>query len=584
MDMGIVNAGQLAVYDAIDPELREACEDVVLNRRPDATERLLDARRALQGRRRQRGARARPRLARLAGREAARACAGQRHHRVHRRRHRGGAPGGRAAAARHRRPADGRHERRRRPLRLGQDVPAAGGEVRPRDEAGGGRSSCPTWRPRSSRTAAAAAARRAGKILMATVKGDVHDIGKNIVGVVLACNNYEIIDLGVMVPATKILETAKAEERRHHRPLRPDHAVARRDGACRRRDGARRLRHPAADRRRHHQPRPHRGEDPPALRARPDGLRHRRQPRRRRRLEPALARGRRRPTSPTSAPSTARSPRRTPAPRPTSSACRSPPPAPTRFKIDWAAYAPPRPTFLGTRDLRDLRPRRARPLHRLDAVLPDLGAEGPLPDDPRRRGAGPGRAPALRRRPGDARRRSSPSSWFRPRGVVGFWPANAVGDDIRLFTDESRTQRARDLLHPAPAARQARRPAERGARRLRRAARARPTTSAASSSPPASRRSRSPSASSGPTTTIPRSWSRRSPTASPRPSPSGCTSASAASSGATPPDEAFTPDELIARALPRHPPGARLSGAARPHREGDALPPARRRARRSASA
>src|SRR5690606_38468605 len=52
----------------------------------------------------------------------------------------------------------------------------------------------------------------AGKILMATVKGDVHDIGKNIVGVVLACNNYEIIDLGVMVPAAKILETARAEK------------------------------------------------------------------------------------------------------------------------------------------------------------------------------------------------------------------------------------------------------------------------------------------------------------------------------------------------------------------------------------
>src|SRR5690606_18345585 len=52
----------------------------------------------------------------------------------------------------------------------------------------------------------------AGKILMATVKGDVHDIGKNIVGVVLACNNYEIIDLGVMVPATKILQTAREEK------------------------------------------------------------------------------------------------------------------------------------------------------------------------------------------------------------------------------------------------------------------------------------------------------------------------------------------------------------------------------------
>ena len=80
----------------------------------------------------------------------------------------------------------------------------------------------------------------AGKIVMATVKGDVHDIGKNIVGVVLQCNNYEVIDLGVMVPAAKILETAQAREGRHHRPVRPDHAVARRDVPRRGRDGARR--------------------------------------------------------------------------------------------------------------------------------------------------------------------------------------------------------------------------------------------------------------------------------------------------------------------------------------------------------
>ena len=65
---------------------------------------------------------------------------------------------------------------------------------------------------------------------MATVKGDVHDIGKNIVGVVLRCNNYEVVDLGVMVPAEKILETARERERRHDRPLGPDHAVARGDG------------------------------------------------------------------------------------------------------------------------------------------------------------------------------------------------------------------------------------------------------------------------------------------------------------------------------------------------------------------
>ena len=66
-----------------------------------------------------------------------------------------------------------------------------------------------------------------GKIVLATVKGDVHDIGKNIVGVVLQCNNYEVVDLGVMVPAAKILAGRDRREGRHHRPVRPDHAVAR---------------------------------------------------------------------------------------------------------------------------------------------------------------------------------------------------------------------------------------------------------------------------------------------------------------------------------------------------------------------
>ena len=77
-------------------------------------------------------------------------------------------------------------------------------------------------------------ARRAsqGKIVMATVKGDVHDIGKNIVGVVLGCNNYEVIDLGVMVPCDKILDTARRREGATSIGLSgPDHAVARRDGA-----------------------------------------------------------------------------------------------------------------------------------------------------------------------------------------------------------------------------------------------------------------------------------------------------------------------------------------------------------------
>ena len=97
------------------------------------------------------------------------------------------------------------------------------------------------------------AERSNGKVVMATVKGDVHDIGKNIVGVVLQCNNYDVVDLGVMVPAQKILDAAKAGGRGHHRPVRADHAVAGRDGQPRHRDGAaglRRCRCSSAGRRR----------------------------------------------------------------------------------------------------------------------------------------------------------------------------------------------------------------------------------------------------------------------------------------------------------------------------------------------
>ena len=85
-------------------------------------------------------------------------------------------------------------------------------------------------------------AARTARSLMATVKGDVHDIGKNIVGVVLGCNNYEVIDLGVMVPCEKILETALEEKVDMIGLSRADHAVARRDGARRQGDGAARVR------------------------------------------------------------------------------------------------------------------------------------------------------------------------------------------------------------------------------------------------------------------------------------------------------------------------------------------------------
>ena len=135
MDMGIVNAGQLVVYEDIPKELLQHVEDIIFNRRPDATERLVEFAATVKG-----GATKREQdlaLARGAGRGAAVACAGPRRRRLHRGRRRGSAAEVRAAAGDHRRAADGRHEGRRRSVRRRQDVPAAGGEERARDEARG---------------------------------------------------------------------------------------------------------------------------------------------------------------------------------------------------------------------------------------------------------------------------------------------------------------------------------------------------------------------------------------------------------------------------------------------------------------
>ena len=143
---------------------------------------------------------------------------------------------------------------------------------------------------RDRRRAVAEAVRRGPKILMATVKGDVHDIGKNIVGVVLACNNYEVIDLGVMVPAAKILDEAIEQKVDIIGLLGADHAVARRDGVRRARDGAARLHDSAAHRRRDHQPAAHRGEDRARIQ-RPRRPCARRVARRGRRVEPARRAG-----------------------------------------------------------------------------------------------------------------------------------------------------------------------------------------------------------------------------------------------------------------------------------------------------
>ena len=162
------------------------------------------------------------------------ARAGAGHRRLRRRRHRGGAAEVRPAARGHRRAADGRHERGRRPVRLGQDVPAAGGEERARDEEG-------RRLPDAVPGGGEAGERRAGRgarSCMATVKGDVHDIGKNIVGVVLALQQLRGHRPGRDGAGRADPGGGARVGRRHDRPVGPDHAVARRDGARGARDGA----------------------------------------------------------------------------------------------------------------------------------------------------------------------------------------------------------------------------------------------------------------------------------------------------------------------------------------------------------
>ena len=207
MDMGIVNAGAMPIYDDLDPELRERVEDVILNRRRDATERLLEIADRYKGRKGENKVedlawRDKPVSDRLA------------HALVH----------GIDAFVEE----DTEEARRQaaRPLDV-IEGPLMDGMNVVGDLFGAGKMFLPQV-VKSARVMKKAVAyllpfieaekqktgdagKSNGKIVMATVKGDVHDIGKNIVGVVLACNNFEVVDLGVMVPAQKILDTARAE-------------------------------------------------------------------------------------------------------------------------------------------------------------------------------------------------------------------------------------------------------------------------------------------------------------------------------------------------------------------------------------
>jgi 5-methyltetrahydrofolate--homocysteine methyltransferase len=208
MDMGIVNAGQIAVYDDLDAELRACCEDVVLNRRADAAERLLALAERYRGH----------------GKEKKEADLAWRERPVEERLSHALVHGITDFIE-----SDVEEARRRaeRPLHV-IEGPLMDGMNVVGDLFGSGRMFLPQV-VKSARVMKQAVAylmpfmeqekkdkgvekkNSNGKIVMATVKGDVHDIGKNIVGVVLQCNNYEVVDLGVMVPAAKILETAQKE-------------------------------------------------------------------------------------------------------------------------------------------------------------------------------------------------------------------------------------------------------------------------------------------------------------------------------------------------------------------------------------
>jgi 5-methyltetrahydrofolate--homocysteine methyltransferase len=204
LDMGIVNAGQLAVYEEIEPELRERVEDVLLNRRDDATERLVDFAERVKAKGKtpiqDEAWRAEPVEERL------------KHALV------------KGIVDYIDIDTEEVRQKCRRPLEVIEGPLMAGMSV-VGDLFGSGKMFLPqvVKSARVMKKAVAylmpfmeaeksAGAKPQGRIVMATVKGDVHDIGKNIVGVVLQCNNYEVIDLGVMVPAAKILATAREKK------------------------------------------------------------------------------------------------------------------------------------------------------------------------------------------------------------------------------------------------------------------------------------------------------------------------------------------------------------------------------------
>ncbi|MDI7924177.1 methionine synthase [Ferirhizobium litorale] len=437
MDMGIVNAGQLAVYDQIDPELREACEDVVLNRRRDGTERLLEIAERFRG---------------AGTREAKVQDLAWREWPVEKRLEHALVNGITEFIE-----ADTEEARQRaaRPLHVIEGPLMAGMNV-VGDLFGSGKMFLPQV-VKSARVMKQAVAvllpymeaeklanggsgerQAAGKVLMATVKGDVHDIGKNIVGVVLACNNYEIIDLGVMVPSTKILQTAidekvdiiglsglitpsldemvhvasEMERQGFDIPLLIGGATTSRV-------------HTAVK----IHPRYSRGQATyvtDASRAvgvvsallSPDSRGNYIETVRAEYAKVAAAHAR-----------SEAEKVRLPIARARENA----------EKVDWAAYKPVRPQFLGTRVFEDYELAELANYIDWTPFFQTWELKGRFPailDDEKQ-------GEAARQLYADAQamlEKIIAEKWFRPRAVIGFWPANAVGDDIRLYTNEARDE------------------------------------------------------------------------------------------------------------------------------------------------